>query len=67
MNHPVALDHAPRFIQRGLHDELIKGRPLQLSRLLKGVLHLLRHPGRNSASFVIRLLHTFGSGCLVSG
>jgi hypothetical protein len=57
MDHPVALDYAPRFAQRSLHDKLIQGRPLQLSRLLEGVLYVLRHPGRNSASFLVRLGH----------
>jgi len=60
MDHPVALDHAPRFAERGLHDKLIQRRPQQLSRLLKGVLHGLRHPGRNPASFFGRESHRFG-------
>ncbi len=51
MDHPVALDHAPRLAERRLHDKLIQRRPQQLSRLLEGVLHGLRHPGRNPASF----------------
>lgn len=62
MNHPIALDYAPRLTERSLHDKLIQGRPLQLSRLLEGVLHVLRHPGRNPASFLIRLRHGVGGG-----
>jgi hypothetical protein len=56
-DHPVALDYPPRLAQRSLHDELIQGRPLQLSRLLEGVLYVLRHPGRNPASFLVRVRH----------
>lgn len=60
MNHPVALDHTPRFAERGLHDKLIQRRPLQLCCLLEGVLHGLRHPGRNPASFFGGESHLFG-------
>jgi len=60
MDHPIALDHAPRLGERGLHDKLIQGRPQQLSRLLEGVLHALRHPGRNPASFFGGDSHLFG-------
>ena len=60
MDHPVALDHAPRLAERGLHDELIQRRPQQLGRLLQGVLHGLRHPGRNPASFFGGESHLFG-------
>ena len=66
MDHPVALDHALRLAERGLHDKLIQRRPQQLSRMLEGVLHFLRHPGRNPASFVGRESHGFGNrlwGC----
>ena len=57
MNHPVALDYPPRFSQRGLHDKLIHRRPQQLSGPLEGVLHVLRHPGRDPAAFVVRECH----------
>ena len=73
MDHPVALDHAPRLAERGLHDKLIQRRPQQLSRLLEGVLHALRHPGRNPAAFVVGERHLgwvaasrFG-GCQLAG
>ena len=61
MDHPIALDYAPRFGKRGLHDKLIQRRPQQLSRLLEGVLHVLRHPGRNPAAMFGRESHVFGS------
>lgn len=71
MNHPVALDHPPRFSQRGLHDKLVHRRPQQLSGPLEGVLHVLRHPGRDPAAFIVRECHlglgAVGLGELVWG
>ena len=57
MDHPIALNHSPRLRKRSLHDKLIQSCPQQLSRLLEGVLYVFRHPGRNPASFLIRLRH----------
>ena len=62
MDHPIALDYTPRLTKRSLHDKLIQSRPKQLSRLLEGVLYVLRHPGRNSASFLIGKRHSVWSG-----
>lgn len=67
MNHPVALDHAPRFTERGLHDKLIQRCPHQLSRLLEGILHFLWHPGRNPASFIGQESHWLGNRLSVVG
>lgn len=67
MNHPVALDNAPRFTERGLHDKLIQRCPHQLSRLLEGVLHFLRHPGRYPASFIGQESHWLGNRLSVVG
>jgi hypothetical protein len=62
MDHPIALNYTPRLTKRSLHDKLIQSRPKQLSRLLEGVLYVLRHPGRNSASFLISKRHSVWSG-----
>ena len=66
MDHSVALNDSPRLTQRGLHDKLVQSRALQLSRLLERFLHALRHPGRNPASCVIRLAHTFSQMSLAA-
>lgn len=67
MNHPFALDHTPRFTESGLHDKLIQRCPHQLSRLLEGVLHFLRYPGRNPASFFGQESHGLGNRLAVAG
>jgi len=57
MDHALAFDHALRFVQGGLHDELVERRPQQIGCLLQGVLHVLRHPGRYTAPFLSRQCH----------
>jgi hypothetical protein len=52
MDDAPAFDYALRFVQGGLHHELIKRRPQQIGCLLQSVLHVLRHPGRDSAAFL---------------
>jgi len=42
----LMFDDALRLAQRCLNDELIQRRAYQVSRLLKSLLHALRHPGR---------------------
>ena len=54
MDDAPAFDHALRFVQGGLYHELIKRRPQQIGCLLQSVLHVLRHPGRDSATFLSR-------------
>lgn len=53
------IDHALRFPQRGLNDELIQRRTDKIGCVLKSVLHVLRHPGRNSAPIVRSKCHVF--------
>jgi len=51
VDHAPAFDYALRFVQGGLYHELIKRRPQQIGCLLQSVLHVLRHSGRDSATF----------------
>ena len=48
----LTIDNSLRFTQRSLNDELIQRRTNLVRSMLKSVLYVLRHPGRNSASFV---------------
>ena len=57
MDDAPAFDHALRFVQGGLYHELSKRRPQQIGCLLQSVLHVLRHPGRDSATFLSRQSH----------
>lgn len=57
MDDTPAFDHALRFVQGGLYHELIKRRPQQIGCLLQSGLHVLRHPGRDSAAFLSRQSH----------
>ena len=57
MDDAPAFDYALRFVQGGLHYELIKRGPQQIGCLLQSVLYVLRHPGRNSAPFLSRQCH----------
>ena len=52
LDNPFAIDDPLSFAQRGLNNELIEGRTDQVRGLLKSVLHVLRHAGRDSAAFV---------------
>ena len=49
---PLTIYDAVSFPQRGLDNELVQRRAHQVGRVLKGFLHMLRHPGRDSAPFV---------------
>ena len=50
MDHPLTFYYALRLCEGGLHDKLVERRPQQVCCLLQGVLHVLRHPGRDTAS-----------------
>ena len=49
MDHSLTFDHALRLCEGGLHDELVERRPQQVCCLLQRVLHVLRHPSRDTA------------------
>lgn len=52
LNHSFTVNYALCFTQRGLDNELIQRRTDKIGCVLKGVLHVLRNPGRNSAPIV---------------
>ena len=52
LDNSLTIDDPLRFPQCGLDDELVQRRTHQIGRMLKRVLHVLRHPGCDSAAFV---------------
>ena len=56
-DNPLTIDDPPSLAQGSLDNELVQRRPDEIRRLLKGVLHGLRHPGGDSAAFVRRDRH----------
>ena len=52
LDDPFAVDDPLSFAQGGLDNDLVEGRTHQVRRLLKGVLHVLRHPRGDATAFV---------------